>query len=160
MADAGVLELEAYLVGFLSRLEPGERRKTGMRIAAYLQRARAKTIGANTDPDGQPFTPRKPRAPQAGDKVAKKKRSIKDRKMFLKARTTKYLRKQATASEASVGYAGAMARLMTVHQEGRKDRVSRAPGSPVAQYPMRRILGLNEADREEVLAIVLEQLSE
>jgi phage virion morphogenesis protein len=158
---AGVEELEAFLADFASRLEPGQRKKMGVRIAAHLQRARAKTIGANVDPDGQPFEPRKTPRPQRGrDKVARKKRSIKNRKMFLRARTGKFLRKQATANEARVGFAGAMARIMTVHQEGLEDHVTRDPSSPVVQYPMRRVLGMNEADRDAILDVVLASLSE
>jgi phage virion morphogenesis protein len=154
-------EFGAYLAGFVARLEPGQRKKMGLRIAAHLQRARSKTIGANVDPDGRPFEPRKPRRPLRGAaKVEKRKRSIKDRKMFLRARTAKLLRKQATADEASVGYTGAVGRIMRVHQEGLKDHVERDRSSPVVQYPVRRLLGMNETDQEAILDIVLASLSE
>ena len=74
--------------------------------------------------------------------------------MFLRARARQHLRVQATASESRVGFVGAMARIMTVHQEGLEDTVTRDPSSPVAQYPMRRVLGFGPEDRLKVLELV------
>lgn len=160
MAVAGGTEqLEEYLAGFVARLDPGQRKKLGLRIATLLQRARAKSIGANVDPDGHAFEPRKPRAATKG-KAAQRKAKIKYRKMFLKARTSRFLRKEASTSEARIGFAGNVARVMKVHQEGLEDAVSREAGAPVVRYPVRRLLGLNDADREAIRDLVLEQLAE
>jgi len=161
---AGIEGLETYLADLAARLEPGQRKRMGMRIAAYLQRARAKSIGANVDPEGEPFEPRKsppPRRRRRGrPDVEARKGKIKKRKMFLRAKTSQFLLKEATADEARVGYAGAMARIMTVHQQGLVDHVTRDPRSPVVKYPMRRVLGLNEQDRGEILDVVLAALGE
>jgi phage virion morphogenesis protein len=161
IVGAGIEQLETFLADFASSIEPAERKKMGLKIAAHLQKARQKTIGANVDAEGRAFEPRKkPRARRKRDKVTQLKRSIKQRKMFLRARNTQYLRKEATTGEARVGYVGAMARIMTVHQEGLEDTVTRDPSSPVAKYAMRRVLGISEADNEAIMDIVLEQLAQ
>ena len=69
------------------------------------------------------------------------------------------LRKETPTGEAAVGFTGAMARIMTMHQEGLRDTVTRDPNSSV-QYPARQVLGFPESDRNALLDIILEQLTE
>jgi hypothetical protein len=79
--------------------------------------------------------------------------------MVLRARSRQYLRPTATASEARVGYLGAMARIMNVHQEGLEDTVTRDPSSPMARYPARRVLGFGPEDRLMILEVIDRHLS-
>lgn len=150
-------ELDAFVADFASRLEPGERKKVGMRIANELRKANAERQRDQVDAEGKAFVPRKKQR-RKRDKVSALKRRVKDRKMFRRAGGAGYLRKQATTAEARVGYVGAMARIMGVHQEGRVDNVTRDPRSPVAKYPARRVLGISDGDRAQILELLVEQL--
>ena len=151
--DGGDLAaLESYLVDCIARLEPGQRAKLGRKIGSELQKANAARIAAQEDPDGAPFTPRKrPRRlrSRAGGRSRRKQGP-----MFLRARNRQNLRVKANASESRVGFVGAMARIMGVHQDGLEDTVTRDPSSPSVRYPVRRVLGFGPEDRLTVLELV------
>lgn len=66
------------------------------------------------------------------------------REMFAKLRTAKYMKMQASASEAVVEFAGNVQRMARVHHYGLRDRSSRK-GKEV-QYESRPLLGINEND--------------
>lgn len=152
-------DLDALVADFVNSIEPAERRKLGMRMAAELRKANAQRQRAQVEPDGEAFVPRKKnQRRRTRDRVTRLKRRVKAKKMFLRAGGAGYLRKQATASEARVGYVGAMARIMGVHQEGQVDRVSRKPGAPLVKYPRRQVLGISTDDRVKVLELIVEQL--
>jgi phage virion morphogenesis protein len=50
----------------IAGLEPAQRRKATRKLGQLLRRANLKRIGANVDPDGAAFVPRKPRLDQRG----------------------------------------------------------------------------------------------
>ena len=158
--DAAELEdLEAFVAEFASRLEPAERKKVGMRIANELRKSNAERQRAQVDAEGDAFVPRKKaRSRRKRDKITGLKRRVKNRKMCLRAGGAGYLRKQSTTGEARVGYVGAMARIMAVHQEGQVDTVTRDPSSPKVKYPARRVLGISDGDRGRILELLIEQL--
>lgn len=151
--------LEAYLRSCIERLSPAQRVQLGRRIGTELQKANAQRIGQNVDPEGTAFTPRK----QHRELRGRRRRNLRSRRktgpMFLRARARKYLRVEATAGESRVGYVGAMARIMTVHQEGLEDTVTRDPRSPTVKYDVRRVLGFGPEDRLTVLRICEAQLT-
>jgi phage gpG-like protein len=61
------------------------------------------------------------------------------------------LRKESSQGQAQVGFVGAMARIMRVHQYGESDTVTRDPSSPRITYPARVVLGINPDDRIRIL---------
>lgn len=138
-----------------ARLAPVERAKLSREAATDLRRANAERIARNVTPAGEPMTPRKSRRPRrlaAG--VAERRQGL----MFRSAGKPKFLRKRSSADGLEVGYAGAMARIMRVHQEGLRDTVTRDPSSPAVTYPARPTLGLTPEDRLRLLDRVAAQV--
>jgi phage virion morphogenesis protein len=166
MADdfADFAPLDLALEELASRIAPGERKQLGRAIATDLRGANAKRIRANVEPEGEPMVPRKAkgrggvRPKRLRDKVTGLKRSVKMAKMFSRATAPQYLRKESSDGEAQVGFVGAMARIMRVHQYGLRDTVTRDPNSPAVTYPERAVIGLTAEDRLRVLEKVTAQL--
>lgn len=157
--------LEQALDAMLARLGPVQRRALAAKVASDLRKARAANIKANEQPDGSAMVPRKPklsgsmRGKKLRDRAESSGGGLRNRRMFLRAAGPGYLRKEAGPDGAQVGFVGAMARIMRVHQEGLRDTVTRKPNSPEVQYPVRQVLGFNEADRAALLERVAEHLS-
>ena len=68
--------------------------------------------------------------------------------MFTKLRTARWLRISGSADAAEVGFAGRVARIASIHQDGLRDRA--APHAPEVRYPQRVLLGFTNADRERI----------
>lgn len=150
--------LEQALDGLLARMSPSGRKALANRIAIDLRRARAANIAANEEPDGSAMVPRKDPAPARLRKRAGQLREKARERMFRKAGSARFLQRRAGADGLEVGFAGAMARIMRVHQEGLRDTVTRRAGAPEVQYPERQVLGFTDADRAALLERVAEHL--
>lgn len=146
--------LEEELGRLLDNVAPDARTRLGRTIATDLRRGQAARIRANVTPAGEPMVPRKPRGP------APKTRSAQATRMFQRATASKYLRAKATPAEIVVGYAGAAARILRVHQLGLRDRASRDASSPEVTYPERQLIGLSDADRSRLIAKLVARLGE
>lgn len=144
--------LDLAIDRMVEQLTPSAKKALGFRIATDLRAANAGRMRANEQPDGTPMEPRKARRRKRG--------KLRPRKMFLRAAGARYLRKQSSAGEAQVGFAGAMARIMRVHQLGLRDTVTRDPASPEAQYAAREVIGINAADRGRVLETIADRLAD
>lgn len=161
MNDFGALD--AAIDAMIARMSPAGRKALAARLATDLRAANARRIAANEEPDGAAMTPRKAarrlrdRQPLRA-RAPSGKRQLAARRMFVKAGTSAYLRRQSGPDGAEVGFAGAMARIMRVHQLGERDTVTRDPGSPEVQYPVRQVLGFSGVDRAAVLNRVAEHL--
>ena len=168
-ADFG--PLEGWLDELASRIAPGERKRLAGLVATDLRAAQARRIRANVQPpDDAPMAPRKLqadgkrgksylRSKRLRDETTRQRTSVKSERMFRRATAPRYLRKESSTGEAAVGFVGAMARIMRVHQYGLEDGVSRAPGAPRVRYPARVVLGFEPADRERVLEQVMGALA-
>jgi phage virion morphogenesis protein len=143
--------LEAWCSELIARLEPGQRRKLSQEIARRLRETQAKRIAGQTNPDGSPYEPRKPRL------LDKKKGRIR-RAMFAKLRTAKWLKTKATPNSALVYFAGKVGRIAMVHQFGLKDRVNKNSSLEV-QYPVRELLGFTEAEVQTIADQVLKHIA-
>jgi len=148
-----------------ARIAPGERKKLAGAIATDLRAANAKRERANIEPDGEPMTPRKRkksgrlRSKRLRDPSTRARVSVRQTRMFQRAAGPRYLRKESSAGAAQVGFVGAMARIMRVHQYGLTDHVTRSDSSPVAQYPARAVLGISADDRARILDAVTAQVA-
>jgi phage virion morphogenesis protein len=146
------------------RMTPAARKALATRVAVDLQKANAGRMHENVEPDGSAMEPRKlkksgkARTRRLRDRVTSIRRTVRQQKMFLRAAAPRYLRKETSAGEAQVGFVGAMARIMRVHQYGLRDTVTRDPSSPAADYPARQVIGFADADRAQVLERVAEHL--
>lgn len=84
-----------------------------------------------------------------------KRSTIRQRAMFRKMR--RIMQDGASDHEAWVGFAGRVAAVARIHQDGLVDRVS--PHGPEIRYAARRLLGLTEKDRADLLDAVLDHVS-
>lgn len=147
------------------RIAPAERKKLAGTIATDLRATNAKRMRANVEPDGETMTPRKRkksgrlRTKRMRDAPRTAKKSVRQNRMFRGAAQPKYLRKESSAGAAQVGFVGAMARIMAVHQYGQTDTVTRDPASPSVAYPARVVLGMTADDRLRILDAVTGQIA-
>lgn len=156
--DVGLDELEHRLDELLRNVSPPERVRLAHQLGRELRRSQARRIRDNVNPDGSGFEPRKEREP-----LRSRQGRIKRRKaagpMFRKMGRPDAIEWDASADGVAVGFAGAaLQRIGRVHMLGLRDRVARAAGSPEAQYPSRRLLGLTDADRRLILDRVLDRI--
>lgn len=150
MSADPLIHLESWAGALLAKLEPPARRTLAVAIARELRRSQQQRIASQRDAEGAPFAPRKPR-------LRERAGAIRRRAMFSKLRTARWLRASGTADAAEVGFAGRVARIARVHQEGLRDRATLE--APEVRYPRRAILGLVSADRETVRDLLLRHLT-
>jgi len=143
--------LEDWAGVLLARLQPAERRKLNQTIARTLRRSQQQRIGAQRNPDGTPYAPRKPR-----EQLRAKGGRIK-RKMFTKLKQARYLKLQSDASRIAIGFLDRTSRLARVHQYGLRDRPER--GQAEVRYERRELLGFTDADLELIRDQLLEHLT-
>lgn len=166
MAEAALEDLEHLVGDMLASLTAGERRQLTRRIATDLRRSQSSRIGAQENPDGSAFVPRK--RPSTETKtgrvsqrlVAKAEERAARGPMFQKLRQLRRLQKRSNADGVAVGYTQSIiARIAQVHQDGLRDLVDRRRSdSPEADYPARVLLGFSDEDRSRLLDTVLAHL--
>lgn len=130
--------VDDWLAALLANLEPAARNRMMRQLAQELRRSQQQNMRQQRNPDGTGFEPRRV--------TARSKKGRIKRQMFAKLRTTKYLKTAATADYASVQFDGKVQRIARVHHYGLRDRVRR--NGPEAQYPARRLLGVNDVIEE------------
>jgi phage virion morphogenesis protein len=152
MAD-DLTQLELWAAPLLAKLAPAQRRQLARTIALDLRRSQQQRIAAQVAPDGTPYATRK-RAESGRDKRGAIRR--RKRAMFVKLRTTRWLKTNITQDGSEVGFFGRVARLARIHQDGGMDRVT--PNGQMARYPARPLLGFTPSDRELILEHLLQYL--
>lgn len=154
MAD-DLIQLETWAASLLVKIAPQARRTLATSIARALRRSQQERIAKQVAPDGTAYAARK----NQGDRLRDKRGQIRRKQgaMFVKLRTARWLKANATADGAEVGFVGRVARLARVHQEGLADRTS--PGGKMIRYPSRPLLGFSERDRALIRDLLLEQLT-
>ena len=134
-------QLEGWAGALLAKLDAPARRSLAVTIARELRCSQQQRIAAQRDADGSPFVPRKPRLrDRAG--------AIRRRAMFDKLRTATWLRISGMADAAEVGFAGRVARIARIHQEGLRDRAT--SDAPAVRYPRRAMPGFTSVHRERI----------
>jgi phage virion morphogenesis protein len=142
--------LDDWLSPLIAHLGPAARRSLARELARDLRRSQQQRIAAQLNPDGSAYESRKVT-------LRELKGHVRRGAMFSKIRAAKHLKVDATADEASVGFAGRVARIASVHQLGLRDRVR--PDGPEVQYAARRLLGLTPMEREAIRDKVLQSLA-
>jgi phage virion morphogenesis protein len=140
---------ETWAVPLLAALTPARRRALARGIGQALRRGQAARIAAQKNTDGSAYEPRKV------TKARLQKGSIRGT-MFEKLRAARHLRVQADEASVVVGFVGRTARIARVHHLGLRDEVE--PGGPRYDYPARELLGLTDAEREQVKDLLLQHL--
>jgi phage virion morphogenesis protein len=148
--------LEAWCAGLLARLEPAQRRALSRELAGRLRASQSARIGAQLNPDGSAYEPRKTQA--------RAKRGAVRRKMFSRLRTARWMKIEATPNSAAVTFAAGAQGIAKVHQHGLRDRVNRRRSKyggtgPEVSYPERQLLGFTALDVDLVERLVLAHLA-
>ena len=149
MAD-DLQALETWAEPLLATLAPARRRTLARSIGQALRRSQAARIAQQRNPDGSAYEPRKT------TKARLQKGAIR-RIMFEKLRAARHLKVQTDEEGVAVGFLGRTARIARVHQLGLRDQVQ--PGGPQYDYPARELLGLTEAEREQIKDLLLQHLA-
>lgn len=143
--------LEDWVGPLLAQLDAKQRRVLARNVARDLRRSQRERIRDQTNPDGTPYTPRKPQTWRA------KQGHIRRRAMFSKLSTARWLKATARNDTAVVGFFSNIARIARTHQYGLRDRVSR--DGPRVEYAQRELLGFTHQDHELIMDSVLTHLS-
>jgi hypothetical protein len=93
----------------------------------------------------------------AGGKLRRKGR-IRERAMFRKLSSSRFLKAGATESEAWIGFDGRIAAIAEIHQDGLEDKP--APRAKAVRYSRRALLGLTPAEEAAALNVLLNHVTE
>lgn len=143
-------EVDDWLDALLAKLEPAERKKMLREVARDVRRIQQGNMTAQRAPDGSAWEPRRVSARTKPGRIK--------RKMFVKLKTTKYLKTKATGDSAEVAFIPAVQRLARVHHYGLRDRVSKR-GIKV-KYAERPLLGINGETENTISDILFRWLAE
>lgn len=143
-------DLDTWASGLVAALDSKSRRQLAREVARSVAAAQADRIRQQRNPDGTAYAPRK---------LRKRKGSLRQRAMFSKLRTAKYLRTEYSQQSAVITFAGTVQHMAQVHQLGLRDRVSRKLHAPEIQYAKRELLGVTDTDRALLADIILKHLS-
>ncbi|MDR3429022.1 phage virion morphogenesis protein [Silvimonas sp.] len=145
--------LSAWLSALAIKLQPASRRALARKLGQQLRKCQTLRIASQKNADGSDYRPRVNREKNHKNSEGRIKRTG---KMFVKLRTARHLRLEATSEGLAVGYGGNVARIARVHQYGLRDRISR--NGPDYVYPQRELLGFGSLEREALQAKMLEWL--
>ena len=149
--DNALTAMEDWVEPLLRHLTPAARRTLARDIAKDLRRSQVRRIARQENPDGSPFTPRKPTN-------RRRRGAIRRRAMFAKIRQVKYLKIFASENTAEVAFIGRVADIARIHHYGLRDKVS--PDGPEHQYPERQLLGFTEDDLDRVRDTIFAHLDQ
>jgi phage virion morphogenesis protein len=147
--------IEKWAGSLLAKLAPAARRRLFRELGRDLRRAQQARVAAQQNPDGSAYVPRKVK--KGGKRLRDKAGRVKREAMFRKLRTARYLRIDVDDAGLAIGFDNRVSRIARVHQEGQRAPVE--PGGPVAQYPVRIVLGFASDDRELVRDRLLRYLN-
>lgn len=151
-----LVRLEEWFGQILAGLEPAQRRKATLKLGRLLRRSNLARIGANIDPDGVPFAPRKTRLDRRG-----RLRKGTGGKMFKGLRKMAKWRIDAAADGVEISPVTNTAdRVGSVSQFGLTVTVGRGrDGRKIrAKYAERRLLGFGREDEDLALQVAGEML--
>ena len=127
---------DTRLAGLLAKLSPQSRKSLAVAVSKRLRASQQQHIKRQQAPDGTPYAPRKT--------ALRNKKRLRDRAMFTKLRTARYLKAQGSSDAAVVEFVGRVRRMAEVHQYGLRDKPT--PYSEVVKYEARPLLGISKND--------------
>lgn len=140
---------DARLAGLIAKLSPQSRKSLAVAVSKRLRAGQQQNIKRQQAPDGTPYAPRKT--------SLRSKKRLRDRAMFSKLRTARYMKAKGSSDDAVVEFVGRVQRMANVHHYGLRDRPS--PHSEAVKYEERPLLGFSYQDENIVENIILECLS-
>lgn len=149
---SALLALDSKLNGLIASLSSGARKSLANSIAKTLRDSQSKRIGAQLNPDGTAFAPRKPQL-----KLRGKKGRVR-RIMFAKMKSSKYLKFKVQSDTALVSFIGQVQAVAKVSQFGLFDKPNRRSNKKV-QYAERHLLGISQSDKAMIHDLVIAHLA-
>lgn len=140
---------DARLAGLITALSPQSRKSLAVAVSKRLRASQQQNIKRQQAPDGTPYAPRK--TPLRNTK------RLRDRAMFSKLRTARYMKAKGSGDDAVVEFVGRVQRMANVHHYGLRDRPS--PNSDPVKYEARPLLGFSPADVKLIEKAVVEHLA-
>lgn len=141
---------DTRLAGLIAKLSPQSRKSLAVAVSKRLRAGQQRHIKRQQAPDGTPYAPRKTRL--------RNKKRLRDRAMFSKLRTARYLKAQGNSDAAVVEFVGRVQRMVNVHHFGLRDRPT--PHSEAVKYEARPLLGFGPDDVNIIETAVIEHLAE
>ena len=141
---------DAHLAGLITALSPQSRKSLAVAVSKRLRASQQQNIKRQQAPDGTPYAPRK--TPLSNTK------RLRDRAMFSKLRTARYMKAKGSSDEAVVEFVGRVKRMANVHHYGLRDRPS--PNSDPVKYEARPLLGFSYDDVKYIEETIIAHLSE
>ncbi|HBH6892007.1 TPA: phage virion morphogenesis protein [Serratia marcescens] len=142
--------LDTRLAGLIAKLSPQSRKSLAVAVSKRLRAGQQQHIKRQQAPDGTPYAPRKTRL--------RSKKRLRDRAMFSKLRTARYLKAQGNSDAAVVEFFGRVQRMANVHHYGLRDRPT--PHSEAVKYDARPLLGFNSRIINIIEVEIINHLSE
>ncbi len=140
---------DTRLAGLIAKLSPQSRKSLAVAVSKRLRAGQQQHIKRQQAPDGTPYAPRKTRL--------RNKKHLRDRAMFSKLRTARYLKAQGNSDAAVVEFVGRVQRMVNVHHFGLRDRPT--PHSEAVKYEARPLLGFGPDDVKIIETAVIEHLA-
>ncbi|HEJ7964394.1 TPA: phage virion morphogenesis protein [Serratia marcescens] len=141
---------DTRLAGLIAKLSPQSRKSLAVAVSKRLRAGQQQHIKRQQAPDGTPYAPRKTRL--------RSKKRLRDRAMFSKLRTARYLKAQGNSDAAVVEFVGRVQRMANVHHYGLRDRPT--PYSEAVKYDARPLLGFNSRIMNIIEVEIINHLSE
>jgi len=140
---------DTRLAGLITALSPQSRKSLAVAVSKRLRASQQQNIKHQQAPDGTPYAPRK--TPLRNTK------RLRDRAMFSKLRTARYMKAKGSGDDAVVEFVGRVKRMANVHHYGLRDRPT--PHSDPVKYEARPLLGFSTADVKMIETAVIEHLT-
>jgi len=140
---------DTRLAGLITALSPQSRKSLAVAVSKRLRASQQQNIKHQQAPDGTPYAPRK--TPLRNTK------RLRDRAMFSKLRTARYMKAKGSGDDAVVEFVGRVKRMANVHHYGLRDRPT--PHSADVKYEARPLLGFSTADVKMIETAVIEHLA-
>lgn len=141
---------DTRLAGLIAKLSPQSRKSLAVAVSKRLRAGQQQHIKRQQAPDGTPYAPRKTRL--------RSTKRLRDRAMFSKLHTARYLKAQGNSDAAVVEFVGRVQRMVNVHHFGLRDRPT--PHSEAVKYEARPLLGFGPDDVKIIETAVIEHLAE
>lgn len=143
------LQLEQRFGALLSRFSIAERRKLLRSVAQKVSASQRQRIGTQKNPDGSAYIPRKPQ---------KRKGKIRRKAMFVKLKSSRFIKSKAGSEQAEIGFNGRNEQIAKVHQYGLESQVDKSKPHKV-RYDQRELLGFSDSDKQLIEDLIIDQLS-
>ncbi|WP_289350089.1 phage virion morphogenesis protein [Acinetobacter nosocomialis] len=133
--------LSEHLNALLLSLNDAARRKMATVIARKIRASQSQRITRQQNPDGSAYIPRK--------NLRKRKGQIK-KKMFMKLKTTRFMKIENIPNGVTIGFDQRVSRLARIHQDGLSDTLKYNGRTFKVRYAQRQLLGFTDAEVEMI----------